>query len=272
MRADVPLGGRARRSLRAAHPPVRRARLALLALALVAAAYPLAALQTPPGFYEGFCPPVDYRFVNPPSGVKNSKPPASGHAEIKVVGGIVQPSFVATADDNPQAQLSFVPGAFTAPASGPEVIDIKPVSSYPDATGLAIVTNVYQITTSTPMTKTSNLRLLYSTVLPAPSTIYTAQSGGSWTAVPSNASSSTGCSDIVAQINSAGLFMAGYPSNSTRPNGSTTLGGGEVLPIIVALAVLIVVLAGVPLAVVRRRRPASGGNGAGPSRPPRGRT
>jgi hypothetical protein len=251
---------------------VNRARVAVLALVLVAAAYPVAAMQTPPGFYEGFCPPVDYHFVTPPPGVKNNKASASAHAEIKVTSGVVGPPFfVATADDNPQAQLSFIPGAFTPPTSGVEVIDIKPVSSYPAPTGVTIVTNVYQITSSTPMVKTSNLRLLYSTVLPAPSSIYQAQEGGSWTAVLSNASTSTGCSDIVAGISSTGYFMAGYTSNSTQPNGSTKIGGGQVLPIAVALAILIVVLAGVPLAVVRRRRPPGGGTGADP-RPPPGRT
>ena len=255
---------------------MRRARFAVLALVLVAAAYPVAALQTPPGFYEGFCPPVDYRFLKPPPSVKSSKPPAAGHEEIKVVNGVVQPGFVATKDDNPQAQLSFVPGAFTPPPSGAEVIDIRPVTSYPDPTGITVVTNVYDITSSTPMVKPSNLRLLYSTLLPAPSAIYTAQSGGTWTALPSNPSSGTGCSDITAQVNSTGLFMAGYPSSGTRPSG-TTIGGGQLLPIIVALAILIVVLAGIPLAVLRRRRPtgAEGGDGVdgpGPPQPPPGRT
>ncbi|HEY8681261.1 MAG TPA: hypothetical protein VIN01_09445 [Candidatus Dormibacteraeota bacterium] len=252
---------------------MKRTRAAIAALALVAAFYPLAAFQTPPGFYEGFCPPVDYHFVNPPPGVKNSKPPAAGHADLKVVNGVAGPPFfVVTNDDNPQAQLSFVPGAFPPPASGPEVIDIKPVTSYPTPTAITIVTNVYAITSSTPMVKTSNLRLLYSTVLPAPSSIYVAQPGGTWSAIPSNASTSTGCSDIVAAVTTSGLYMAGYPSNSTQPNGSTTIGGGQVLPIVVALAILIVVLAGVPLAVVRRRRPPGGTNGAGPAPPPGGRT
>jgi hypothetical protein len=120
-----------------------------------------------------------------------------------------------------------------------------------------VVTNVYQVTSSTPMVKLSNLRLLYSTLLPAPSSIYIAQPGGGWTALPSNPSTGTGCSDIVAQISTTGFFMAGYPSSSTRPNGSPTIAGGQVLPIVVALAILIVVLAGVPLAVVRRRRSAA---------------
>lgn len=250
---------------------MRRARLALLALVLVAVAYPIAAFQAPPGFYEGFCPQVDYRFVKPPPGVNNSKPPAAGHAEIKVVGGVVQPGFVATFDDNPQTQLSFVPGAFATPAGGAnEVIDIKPVSDYPAATGIAIVTNVYQVSSSTPMTKPSNLRLLYSPILPAPSSIYEAQAGGSWQLLTSNPSTSTGCSDIVAQVSSDGYFMAGYPASTTGSTGGTRVGGGQLLPIVVALAILIVILAGIPLALVRRRQLAAGKDAEEP--PPRGRT
>ena len=264
LRATSPLGG---------ETSFRRARLVILALVVVGAAYPIAALQTPPGFYEGFCPPVDYHFLNPPPQVKAGKLPASAHAEIKVVAGLVQPGFVATFDDNPQAQLSFVPGAFAPPPSGaPEIIDIKPVKTFPDPPGISVVTNVYQVASSTQMVKVSNLRLLYSTVLPAPSSIYVAQAGGGWTALPSNQSTGTGCSDIVAQVSTTGFFMAGYPSNSTRHNGSPTIAGGQLLPIVVALAILIVVLAGVPLAVVRRRRPEGApkeSNGKGPAPPGR---
>jgi hypothetical protein len=235
---------------------VTRARFAVLALVLAAIAYPLAAFQAPPGFYEGFCPPVDYRFLKPPPQVNSTKPPGSAHTEIKVVNGVVQPGYVATADDNPQAQLSFVPGAFAAPTNGSNVvvIDIKPVAGYPDPKGLTLVTNVYQVTSSTPMMKTSNLRLLYSTLLPAPSSIYVAQEGGEWQALPSNPSTQTGCSDIVSQINTTGYFAAGFPSGSSGGKPASTVGGGQALPIIVALAILIVILAGIPLAMVRRRR------------------
>jgi len=239
---------------------VRRARLAFLALVLVAAAYPVVAFQTPPGFFEGFCPPVDYKFLKPPPQVRATAPPGAGHAVIKLTRDstgnlIVSPGFVATADDNPQAQLSFVPNAFQAPSGGAgEVIDIKPVADYPTAAGITIVTNVYLITSTTPMTKPSNLRLLYSTVLPAPSSIYVAQQGGSWQSTPSNASTSTGCSDISAQVSTTVYFMAGYPAGSTSSGGGAKVGGGQLLPIIVALAILIVVLAGVPLALLRRRQ------------------
>jgi hypothetical protein len=175
---------------------------------------------------------------------------------IKVVNGVVQPGYVATADDNPQAQLSTVPGAFAAPGNGANsiTIDLKPVSSYPDPKSLTFVTNVYLLTSSTPMVKTSNLRLLYSTLLPAPSAVYVAQKDGDWTALPSNPSTQTGCSDIVTQVDSTGYFAAGYPSGSTskKPSGPT-LGGGQAVPIVVALVILIVILAGVPLAITRRR-------------------
>ena len=251
-----------------------RLRLAGLLLALAATGYSLAAFQVPPGFYEGFCPPVDYRFLAPPPGVTAGRVPAAGHATIKVLNGVVDPGFVATADDNPQAQLSFVPGAFGPPAAGAgEVIDIKPVRSYPEPAGIKVVTNVYEITSSTPMVKTSNLRLLYSTILPAPSTVFEAQAGGSWSKVPSNLSSATGCSDIVSQITGTGLFMAGYDSASTsHAGGAAKVGGSQTLPVLVALAILIVILAGVPLAVVRRRRPVPDAGGPGPAAPPRGRT
>lgn len=239
---------------------MRRTRLVLLALVLVAAAYPVIAFQTPPGFFEGFCPPVDYRFLKPPPQVKPGRAPGAGHADVKIIHDsagrpIVGPGFVATQDDNPQAQLSFIPDAFQLPPGGaPEAIDIKPVADYPAAGGIAVVTNVYLVTSSTPMTKTSNLRLLYSTVLPAPSSIYIAQPGGAWQALPSSSSTSTGCSDISTQVNTTGYFMAGYARGSTGSGSGTRVGGGQLLPIVVALAILIVVLAGVPLAVIRRRQ------------------
>jgi hypothetical protein len=247
-------------------------------LVVVAAAYPVAAFQTPPGFYEGFCPPVDYRFVKPPPQVKGGTAPGAGHAVIKIIRtvtgmNVVSPGSAYTADDNPQAQLSFVPNAFALPPGGAaEVIDIKPVADYPAPAGITIVTNVYLITSSTPMTMTSNVRLLYSTVLPAPSAIYQAQPGGRWQALNSSASTSTGCSDISAQIMSTGYFMAGYPTASGSQVGGTKVGGGQLLPIIVALAILIVVLAGIPLAVVRRRQAAAGEEEEEKQPPPRRRT
>ena len=50
-----------------------------------------------------------------------------------------------------------------------------------------------------------------------------------------------------------GYFAAGYPSSSP-PTGSIQVGGGQILPIVVAALIVVVVLAGLPLAVMRRRR------------------
>ena len=249
-----------------------RARWGLVLLAVAAAAYPIVALQSPPGFFEGFCPPVDYRFVSPPKGVAVTRAPGAAHADIKVVKGVVNLGFVATSEDNPQAILSFVPGAFQAPSDGASVaVDIKPVKSFPAPTGITLVTNVYQLSASAPIVKPSNLRLLYSTVLPAPSTIYQADPGGAWKPVSSNPSSGSGCTDVVAQVSSVGLYAAGYPGSSSNPqSGGSKIGGGQTLPIIAALVIVIVVLAGIPLAVVRRRRVAPAADPAKP--PPRRRT
>ncbi|MDQ6691566.1 MAG: hypothetical protein M3Z13_02250, partial [Candidatus Dormibacteraeota bacterium] len=211
---------------------MRRGGLVLLALGLAAAAYSWAALQTPPGFFEGFCPPIDYRFASPPPGVPASHQPASGHGEVKVAGGVVNPGYVATFDPDPQAQLSFVPGAFAPPTdgSGRVTIDLKPVREFPKPVGLTLVTNVYQVIASSPLVKNANLRLLYSTVLPAPSAIYVSRDGGPWQAVPSNASTgASGCTDIVAQVSSTGLYAAGFASASTAsgPGGGQRIGGGQ---------------------------------------------
>ena len=49
-----------------------------------------------------------------------------------------------------------------------------------------------------------------------------------------------------------GYFAAGYPSASPAP-GAVTVGGGQALPIVVAVIIVLVVLAGLPLALMRRR-------------------
>ena len=60
-----------------------------------------------------------------------------------------------------------------------------------------------------------------------------------------------------------GYFAACYPPGAAaNPASGPTIGGGQTLPIIVALAVVLVVLGGIPLAVMRRR----GGGEAAPER------
>jgi len=54
-----------------------------------------------------------------------------------------------------------------------------------------------------------------------------------------------------------GYFAAGYSANATPSPGSLRISGGQALPILVAILIVLVVVAGIPLAIVRRRR--SGG-------------
>src|SRR5262249_56451373 len=70
---------------------------------------------------------------------------------------------------------------------------------------------------------------------------------------------------IAARATSLGCFAGGYPANAKQSAQGARLGGGQALPIIVALAILVVVLAGIPLAVMRRRAAAAArGDESGP--------
>jgi hypothetical protein len=51
-----------------------------------------------------------------------------------------------------------------------------------------------------------------------------------------------------------GYFATGYKSGASPAPGTVRVGGGQVLPIVVAALIVLVVLAGVPLAVRRRRQ------------------
>ncbi len=227
-------------------------RLALLAAA--GALYTVAALAAPPGFFDGFSPQQPYRWVKPPSCcVHNNQPPLPGHLAVKVgTNGQTDPGTAFTNEPMPQASLSFLPGAFDDPDRQPVTIDITPEAGYPDMGGLQCATNVYQ--TSKPLKLEALITLRYSDQVPAPSDIWMApESGGAWVKV-----GSTGVSSpfyISARTKQLGYLAGCYPPGSSPRPGSSgpTLGGGQTLPIIVALAILLVLLGGIPLAVMRRR-------------------
>jgi hypothetical protein len=232
--------------------PARTRRVAVLALAVVA--YVLAAWAVTPGFYDGIAPPQPYRWVSPPPQFTNTnQAPQSGHATFRVASnGIVDPGSVFTQDG--QAALSFVAGAFATPADrSPVAIDVKPVASFPDPGKVHIATNVYCYTSSSPVVAGRDLlvTLQYSGNLPAPSDIYEYQPGGPWQKLGSTGSAAPYY--IAVRPKSLGCFAGGYPADAKQTAQGSTFGGGQTLPIVVALAILVVVLAGVPLAVLRRR-------------------
>ena len=229
----------------------RNRRVALLALA--AAAYGVAAWMVTPGFFDGFAPPPAYRWVSPPPEFKSSnQPPLSGQGSVKVESnGVVDPGTAFTQDG--QASLSWVPGTFVAPADHSAVnVDITPEAHYPNPTGIHISTNVYCFTSSSPLAphEQALVGLRFSSGLPAPSDIYGYQGQGPWQRFGSTGSAAP--YTISQRVSSLGCYAAGFPANAQSAPGPR-LGGGQTLPVVVALIILLVVLAGIPLAILRRR-------------------
>jgi hypothetical protein len=225
-------------------------KLAILAAAVVA--YALAAWMVAPGFYDGFGPPQPYNFTCPPPQAGSNNKPLAGHADIAVRGGVSDANSAFTQDG--QLVIGFLPGAFAADGKTTISVDIKPLDTCPQPSGVRFVTNVYQLTASAPLdpNKPANLEIRYSNLEPDPSTIYQAPDpNGPWTAASKTQPGAP--FTIVTTTTSFGYFAAGYRSASPPP-GSVTLGGGQTLPIIVAVLIVIVVLAGLPFAVARRRR------------------
>ncbi len=226
----------------------------VLLLTLAVAAYIVAAWSVTPGFYDGFTQQQPYRWTNPPPAFKNSnQPPLSGRAQAKVAAnGLVDPGTAAT--DDGQASTTYAPGAFVAPADrSPVTVNIAPVSRYPDPTGLQLATNVYCFTASAALAPGKDLliTLTYSDQQPAPGDVYGYRGQGPWQKLGSTGSAAP----FTISVRSAGLgcFAGAYPAKAAQNAQGALLGGGQTLPIVVAAALLILVLAGVPLALLRRR-------------------
>jgi hypothetical protein len=130
-------------------------------------------------------------------------------------------------------------------------VDIKPVSPCPSPPGLHFATNTYLITASAPLVKQANLVLRYSDLVPAPSYFYRAASlDGPWTSIGGSDGAPFTLQTTTGEL---GYFAAGYPTNAIHASG-VTVGGGQVLPIAVAALIVGVLVAGIPLALIRRRR------------------
>jgi hypothetical protein len=236
---------------------MRLARSRVLLMAAAAAVYLVAAWMVAPGFYDGIAPQQPYNFVcvPPVAGANSGVAPSPGHLVVKVVDG-TSDAGSAFSDDG-QVILSFLPGAFQAAGKTQVIIDIKPVSPCPNPPDLHFPTNVYLITADAPLVKSlaapspcqpACIALRYSNLVPAPSFIYLAQSAnGPWTNIG-------GSEDqpfvIRTTTNQLGYFAAGYPANATTKGSGGT---SQLLPIAVAVLIVGVLVAGIPLAIFRRR-------------------
>jgi hypothetical protein len=224
-------------------------------LAVAATVYAGAAWSIAPGFYDGFGPPQAYNFTCPPPQAGANNKPSSGHLDIKVIGGVSDANSAFT--DDGQLVIGFLPGAFSVGGKSSISVDIKPLATCPQPAGIRFVTNVYQVTANATFdsAKPANLVMRYSNLEPDPSTIYEASDpNGPWTALGSQPGQPF---TLEARTATFGYFGAGYAASSPPP-GSPTVGGGQLLPIIVAVLIIAVVLAGLPLAVMRRRRGSRG--------------
>jgi hypothetical protein len=229
---------------------VRRAAL----LAAAATAYLSAAWMVAPGFYDGIAPPQPYNFVCPPviAGA-SSGTPASGHLVINVVDGVSDANSVFT--DDGQIVIGFLPGSFKVTGKTTVTVDITPVSPCPNPKGLHFSTNAYNITADAPLVMKANLVLRYSNLVIDPSFVYRATSpDGPWTNI--GASSQAQIWTVETTTDQVGYFAAGYPSNSIATNPGN--GSNQILPITVAVLIVAVLLAGIPLTVLRRRQARGG--------------
>jgi hypothetical protein len=231
--------------------PVARAALRRpILVAIAAAAYVMAAWMVTPGFYDGFGPQQPYNFTSPPpQAPPGNLQPTSGHLVIKVIDGVSDANSAFT--DDGQVVVGFLPGAFNVTGKSTIAVDITPESTFPTPTGLHFATNVYLITADAPLVKDVNLVLRYSDVVPAPSNVYwAADSNSRWKSIGGQEGQPFTIQTTTRQL---GYFAAGYTGNATNSSPSA---GSQLLPIAVAVLILGVLIAGIPLAVVRRRRAA----------------
>lgn len=220
-------------------------------LGIAAFIYILAAWTVAPGFYDCCATAPTYNWVCPPPGLASGNvAPRSGHADIKVVNGVSDVTSVVT--DDGQVAIGLLAGVFDASGKSTISVDIAPVSPCPQPTTLHFATNTYVITASAQLRQNANLVLEYSGNIPAPSDVYFGStSDGPWTSI--GAASTARPYTIDTTIRELGYFAAGYPANATRAGTAS-----QILPIGVAILILGVLIAGIPLALVRRRRAAGG--------------
>jgi hypothetical protein len=220
-------------------------------LAAAATFYMAAAWMVTPGFYDGFPNPQQYNFVCPPPQAGANLPPKSGHTVIKVINGVSDANSAFT--DDAQVVVGFLPGAFDATGKSSITVDIKPVRPCPAPKDLVFSTNTYEITADAPLIKAATLVMPYSNLVLDPSFLYRAPNpDGSWTKI--DLSPQAQVWTINAKVKEFGYFAAGYPTNAV----SHAAGTDQILPVTVAVLILAVLLGGIPLAILRRRRAAGG--------------
>jgi hypothetical protein len=244
--------------------PRRRPAAALVALTAALVAYLAAAWAVPPGFFDGLAPPGPYRWTSPPPQFKNgNQQPLAGHTTVNAgPNRQLQPGTASTGDR--QAAVSWTATAFQAPAGASQAtFEIQPVRTYPNPGDVTLRTNVYCFRSSARIAPNQQVlfTLTYSDGVPSPTAIYSyTEGGGQWKRLGSAGNSAP----FTISVRSGEL--ACFAGGTEKAQGGSSGLPGQSLPLLVAILIVLVLLAGLPLVVLRRRgrgRPDDDGEEAG---------
>jgi hypothetical protein len=231
--------------------PRRAPAAALAALMAALVAYLAAAWAVPPGFFDGLAPPGPYRWTSPPPQFRNgNQQPLAGHTAVNAgPNGQLQPGTASTGDR--QAAVSWTATAFQAPAgAGQATFEIQPQRTYPNPGDVTLRTNVYCFKSDATVAKGQQvlITLTYSDGVPSPTAIYgVSEGGGQWKRLGTTGNSAP--FTISVRTGQLACFAGGTEKS---PSGSSGV-PGQSLPLLVAILIVLVLLAGLPLVVLRRR-------------------
>jgi hypothetical protein len=237
----------------------RRAAATLAAgAALIALAWCLGPRSAPPLYDGGPIIAEHYRYLHPPAGFTNTKPPGTIDVTLTLEAG-QSPAIAETTDEQPaQAQLLAAQGAFTVPpgATGVRVVvrPVEPPAVAPAAGSIA--GNVYRFAvTAVPGGAPMPLRTgqQITVVLRGPAGVVNPTlevwDGARW-----NGAETTPLGSSSPDTYAANLTMLGDISLVTPPVAPTANGGGSGAGLIIAAVVVAVVLVSAATVLVLRRR------------------
>jgi hypothetical protein len=237
----------------------RRAAATLAAgAALIALAWCLGPRSAPPLYDGGPIIAEHYRYLHPPAGFINTKPPGTIDVTLTLEAG-QSPAIAETTDEQPaQAQLLAAQGAFTVPpgATGVRVVvrPVEPPAVAPAAGSIA--GNVYRFAVTavpggTPMPLRTGQQI--TVVLRGPAGVVNPTlevwDGARW-----NGAETTPLGSSSPDTYAANLTMLGDMALVTPPVAPAANGGGSGAGLIIAAVVVAVVLVSAAAVLVLRRR------------------
>jgi hypothetical protein len=223
---------------------------------------------TPVPLYDGIgLPDEPYRYVAPPPFAPKTPPPGAATGEVVVSGGISESGQEMSEEFGPQVVLYFVEGAMSAPASASR-ITVSAVPNAPGPADAAIVGNVYSFTATSdagPVGFTGKATADITLRAPSiasflPVVRYRGGAGQAWHELPTER---VGQDNFRARLEHTGDYALAPPSpRSAAPGSSGTAraaprdGGstGLIVGLVGTVAAMVLILLGLRLRTVRRRR------------------